>query len=322
MAIYRSDLPQLSGDLYLAYTGMETDLMFTQSVELPGFASYPLLESKKGRAQLYGYYCDLISLGKEHGIGVILESPTWVANRDRGVHIGYSPEQLIDLNKQAIAQMCDARDELGDLQTVISANVGPRADAYAPSEQMSAEEAEAYHAEQIAALAETHVDLISGYTLAYPAEAVGIVRAAKRFEIPVVIAFTVETDGHLPTGASLKDAITQVDVETGGYAAYFMINCAHPDHFANLLTDAPWMHRLRGIVANASRCSHAELDEAEELDDGNPNELGQQLAKIRRMFPHINILGGCCGTDMRHLSSIARAANTAKADLRCATENQ
>jgi S-methylmethionine-dependent homocysteine/selenocysteine methylase len=322
MAIYRSDLPQLNGDLYLTYTGMETDLMFTQSVELPGFASYPLLESKKGRAQLNGYYRDLISLGKEHGIGVILESPTWVANRDRGVHIGYSPEQLIDLNKQAIAQMCDARDELGDLRTVISANVGPRADAYAPSEQMSAEEAEVYHAEQIAALAETHVDLISGYTLAYPAEAVGIVRAAKRFGIPVVIAFTVETDGHLPTGASLKDAITQVDVETGGYAAYFMINCAHPDHFANVLTDAPWMHRLRGIVANASRCSHAELDDAEELDDGNPNELGEQLAKIRREFPHINILGGCCGTDMRHLSSIARAANTAKTDLSCATENQ
>jgi len=322
MAIHRSDLPQLNGDLYVAYTGMETDLMFTQSVDLPGFASYPLLESKEGRAQLNGYYRDLIAVGKEHGIGVILESPTWVANRDRGAAIGYTTEQLTDLNKQAIAHMCDARDEFGNLPTIISANVGPRADAYAPSEQMSAEEAEAYHAEQIAALAETDVDVISGYTLAYPTEAVGIARAAKFFGLPVVIAFTVETDGCLPTGASLKEAITQVDTETDGYAAYFMINCAHPDHFGNVLTDGPWMQRVRGIVANASRCSHAELDEAEELDDGNPNELGLQLADIRRRFPHISVLGGCCGTDMRHMSSIARTAKTAEADFRRAAGNR
>jgi homocysteine S-methyltransferase len=290
MAIHRNDLPQLNGDLYVAYTGMETDLMFTQSVDLPGFASYPLLESEEGRTQLKGYFRDLIAVGEEHGIGVILESPTWVANRDRGAAIGYAPAQLIDLNKQAIAHMCDARDELGDLPTVISANIGPRADAYAPDEQMSAEEAEVYHTEQISALAETDVDVISGYTLAYPAEAIGIVRAAKRFGLPVVIAFTVETDGRLPTGASLKKAITEVDSATDGYG--------------------PWMLRVRGIVANASRCSHAELDEAEELDDGNPVELGQQLAEIRRRFPRISVLGGCCGTDMRHMSSIARTAKT------------
>jgi len=322
MTIHRNDLPQLNGGMYIAYTGMETDLMFSQSVDLPGFASYPLLESKEGRSQLNGYYRDLIAVGKEHGIGVILESPTWVANRDRGAAIGYTTEQLTDLNKQAIAHMCDARDELGNLPTIISANVGPRADAYAPSEQMSAEEAEAYHAEQIAALAETDMDVISGYTLAYPAEAVGIVRAAKLFGLPVVIAFTVETDGCLPTGASLKEAITQVDRETDGYAAYFMINCAHPDHFGNVLTDAPWVQRVRGIVANASRCSHAELDEAEELDDGNPNELGQQLADIRRRFPHISVLGGCCGTDMRHMSSIARTAKTIETDLLRPAENR
>ncbi len=322
MAIHRNVLPQLDGGLFVASTGMETDLMFNQGIDLPGFASYPLLETKAGRARLDGYYRDMIAVGKEHGIGVILESPTWVANRDRGATIGYSSEQLVDLNKQAIAHMSEARDTFGDLPTLISANVGPRADAYATSEQMSAEEAETYHTEQIAALAETEVDVISGYTLAYPAEAVGIVRAAKRFGLPVIIAFTVETDGHLPTGASLKEAITQVDAETDGYAAYFMINCAHPDHFENVLSDDPWMQRLRGIVANASRCSHAELDEAEELDDGDPDELGQQLAEIRSRFPHISVLGGCCGTDKRHLSSIARSAVVAEADLRCATENR
>nr|WP_171238624.1 homocysteine S-methyltransferase family protein [Ruegeria sp. HKCCA5763] len=310
MTRYRNTLPQLNDDLFLVYVGMETDLLFTQGVNLPGFASYPLLETQEGRDRLNGYFQDLIDVGKKHDVGVILESPTWVANRDRGKSIGYEPEKLMELNKQAVALMCEARTRMGDLPTVISANVGPRDDAYAPGEQMSADEAEAYHSEQIAALAETDVDLISGYTLAYPAEAIGIVRAAKRFNLPVVIAFTVETDGRLPTGAPLEEAISEVDAATDNYATYFMINCAHPDHFRSTLTDAPWMKRVHGIVANASRCSHAELDEAEELDAGNPSELGKQLAEIRQTFPWVSVLGGCCGTDMRHISNIALATKS------------
>ncbi len=308
MALHRQHLPQKNGDLFVVYAGMETDLIFSKGVDLPGFASYPLLETDEGRALLDGYFRDLIAMGQEHSTGVILESPTWVANRDRGVQLGYTPEQLADLNKQAIAQMCAARDKFGDLPTVISANVGPRDDAYAPADEMSAEDAETYHSEQIMAFAETDVDVISGYTLAYPSEAIGIVRAAKRLGLPVVIAFTVETNGRLPTDASLEEAISEVDAATDAYAAYFMINCAHPDHFTNVLADAPWMQRVRGIVANASRCSHAELDVAEEIDDGNPVELGQQLAGIRKRFPHISVLGGCCGTDMRHISSISNSA--------------
>lgn len=173
---------------------------------------------------------------------------------------------------------------------------------------MNSDEAERYHSEQISALAETDVDVISGYTLAYPSEAIGMVRAARRFELPVVISFTVETDGRLPTGGSLEDAITEVDAATDSYAAYFMINCAHPEHFSAALEDAPWMQRVKGIIANASRCSHAELDKAEVLDDGNPAELGVQLSDIRRRFPHIKVLGGCCGTDMRHMKQIMIAS--------------
>ena len=308
MAIHRDTFPDMNTDLLLTYVGMETDLIFTHGYDLPGFASYPLLETAEGRALLKKYLEDMIALGKETGSGVILESPTWVANRDRGAAIGYSPETLKHLNQQAIALMAEIRAACGDLPTVISANLGPRDDAYAPDAQMSADEAEIYHTEQISALAETDVDILSGYTLAYPAEAIGIVRAAQRFGIPVVISFTVETDGRLPTGTTLQSAISQVDTATDGYAAYFMINCAHPDHFSTMLENLPWMQRVKGIVANASRCSHAELDEAEELDDGNPGELAGQLAEIRSQFPHIQVLGGCCGTDMRHMDEIAKAA--------------
>lgn len=308
MSVYRAKLPQMEGRLFLTYTGMETDLVFTQRVDLPGFASYPLLETNDGRARLRQYFEDTIEIARGVGAGVILEGPTWVANRDRGAQIGYSVETLRERNIQSVALMADVRVAHGDLPVVLSVNVGPRADAYAPAQQMSADEATHYHAQQIAVVVDTQADLISGYTVAYPEEAIGMVRAAQRFNLPVMISFTVETDGRLPTGMSLGDAIEMVDRETGNYASYFMINCAHPDHFQHVLSDAPEMARVKGIVANASRCSHAELDQAEKLDDGNPEELGRQLADIHNRYPNINILGGCCGTDMRHMARIAQSA--------------
>jgi len=294
-----------SETLFLAYAGMETDLIFNQGIELPGFASYPLLETAGGRATLKKYCRDMIELAELTGLGVILESPTWVANKDRGAAIGYDAARLGVLNIDAMAMMAEVRAEVGDVPIILSANIGPRGDAYAPNAQMTADQATAYHSEQIKTLAGTSVDVISGYTIAYPAEAIGIVTAARNHNLPVIIAFTVETDGCLPTGAGLGDAIAEVDLATDGYAKYFMINCAHPDHFAAILTGAPWMDRLGGIVANASRCSHAELDEAAELDAGDPAELGRQLAEIHRKFPQINVFGGCCGTDMRHMRKIA-----------------
>lgn len=308
MALYRTKLPQTGDDIYLAYTGMETDLMFTQGVDLQGFASFPLLETEEGRKHLRRYFNDLTQVARAAGTGVILKVPTWFANRDRGAEIGYSPKTLTKLNALSATFMATMRDDNGDLPTILSANIGPRSDAYAPSEQMSRDESEQYHTEQIGAFANTEIDLISGYTIAYPEEAIGIVLAAKRFDMPVIIAFTVETDGCLPTGISLSVAIEIVDEATDDYASYFMINCAHPDHFAQVLSDKPWMTRLKGVVANASRCGHAELDECKVLDDGNPEELGKQLAEINRKYPNINILGGCCGTDMRHMTCIAQSA--------------
>lgn len=303
-------LPHQSDMIFLAYTGMETDLIFNKGVDLPGFASYPLLESEDGRQILIDYCREQMQVARDNGAGVILESPTWVANRDRGAPLGYGVDRLQELNREAIALITQIRDAEGDLPTIISLNIGPRDDAYAPSEQMTVEEAEDYHAEQIGAVAGSGIDVVSAYTLAYPAEAIGIATAARKHGYPVVISFTVETDGRLPTGARLGEAITEVDAATDGYVSYYMINCAHPDHFSGSLDDGPWMQRLRGVVVNASRCSHAELDEAEKLDDGNPDELGMQVAEIRQRFPQINVVGGCCGTDMRHLARIAKETRT------------
>ena len=304
MAKYRTALPTLGEGIFVSYMGIETDLIFNRGIDLPGFASYPLLESEEGREMLHGYYAQLIDMARLNGVGVLLESLTWVANLDRGAAIGHNPASLKKFNIAAIDMIARVREEKGDLPTLLSAQVGPRGDGYAPRERMTAGEAEIYHGEQMETISQTEADLVSACTLCYPEEAIGIVRAGKRFDMPVAIAFTVETDGRLPIGMPLRQGIETVDDATDGGAAYFMINCAHPDHFSGVLEDEPWVQRLRGVVSNASRCSHAELDESEELDDGDPEELGELVGAIRKKFPHFTIVGGCCGTDMRHLRRI------------------
>ncbi|WP_412552128.1 homocysteine S-methyltransferase family protein [Shimia sp. MIT1388] len=299
-------LPHQGTQPFLTYTGMETDLIFTQGVDLPGFASFPLLETPDGRAHLTSYATDLTDLAARSNLGVILESATWVANTDRAAALGYDATAVRQANLNAIAFLSELRSPLDHTATLVSANIGPRHDAYAPDTRMSVTEATAYHTTQIATLAQTNADLITAYTMADPTEATGMVLAARAFALPIVVAFTVETDGTLPTGGSLEDAISQIDAATNAYPAYYMINCAHPDHFADVFTDAPWTQRVRGIVANASRCSHAELDNATELDAGNPAEFGQQLADLRQKHAHLRVLGGCCGTDKRHLSELAK----------------
>lgn len=310
MARYRNALPQLNGDLFLMDGGMETTLVFHQGYDLPHFAAFDLLRDKEGRGALRRYYDDYVPLAKASGAGFILESVTWRASPDWGKKLGYSSEGLAAANRLAIGMLEDVRKAYEDDATtiVISGCVGPRGDGYNPREIMSEFEAEWYHQEQIQTLAGTAADVISAMTITNVPEAIGITRAAKAVGMPVVISFTVETDGRLPTGDSLGDAIQAVDEATDGGPAYYMINCAHPTHFEDeIAARAPWMLRIRGLRANASTRSHAELDEATELDDGSPKELGDQYRDLRRSMPWLNVLGGCCGTDHRHIAAVTDA---------------
>ncbi len=292
---------------FLCYTGIETDLIFNQGVDLPGFATFPLLETVKGRALLAKSYMAQVDLAREFGCGVMFESATWVANKDRAAAIGYGVSLLEQINLDAVQFIRELSDNVGDVPIVLSAQVGPRGDGYKPNNQMDDNEAEQYHAVQIAQLAKVKPDIVSAFTISYPEEAIGIVRAAQKHQLPIAISFTVEIDGLLPTGMPLGEALDAVDAATDSYAEYFLINCAHPEHFLPNLDDGPWIERLAGMVANASRCSHAELDEASELDDGDPKELGAYFSMIRNAYPHMRIFGGCCGTDMRHMREIAKA---------------
>jgi homocysteine S-methyltransferase len=310
MAKYRHRLPQLEGGLFLTDGGLETTLIFHKGVELPHFAAFDLLRTIEGREMLRDYHVPYIEAARSNGYGFILDGPTWRASSDWGRKLGYSKEALAAVNRDAVALTLELREahETPAMPMVVSATLGPRGDGYVPGELMSAHEAQAYHAEQIGVFADTEADMLTAFTLTNTAEAIGIARAAKSAGMPVALSFTLETDGKLPTGDRLADAIGIVDAATGSYAAYYMINCAHPTHFAGTLREGgAWLKRLRGIRANASKRSHAELNEAPDLDAGDPQELGGQYRSLLGSYPHIRIVGGCCGTDDRHIACIGAA---------------
>jgi len=307
---YRLHLPQLDGDLFLTDGGIETTLIFHHGLDLPVFAAFDLLKDEQGTETLRRYYEPYLALARKEGVGFVLESPTWRASPRWASEIGYTRSELDELNRKAIALMEEIRQqhEAGGAAVVISGCLGPQDDGYRPAATMTATAAQDYHAAQIATFRDTAADMITAITMTYVDEAVGIIRAAKEAGLPAAISFTLETDGRLPSGQALGEAIRDVDDETSGGPVYYMINCAHPTHFADVLEAGEgWQDRIRGLRANASTRSHAELDEATELDEGDPVDLGARYADLRSKLPRLNVLGGCCGTDHRHVTEICTA---------------
>jgi S-methylmethionine-dependent homocysteine/selenocysteine methylase len=307
--VYRDRLPQLDGGLFLTDGGIETVLIYHHGLELPLFAAFDLLKDDAGTEQLRLYYAPYALIAKERAIGLVLEGPTWRASPGWGRQLGYGEEELRQLNRKAIALMEEIRAEYqGAAPIVISGCIGPEGDGYAPETMLTADEAQRYHAVQIETFADTAADMVTAITMTYAEEATGLARAATSAGIPVVISFTLETDGRLPSGQALGGAITQVDDATDAAPVYYMINCAHPTHFEEAVAGGePWVRRIRGLRTNASTKSHAELDVAEELDEGDPDDLAARHAALKALLPAVNVLGGCCGTDHRHVGAICNA---------------
>jgi homocysteine S-methyltransferase len=306
MTRYRHHLPQLDGAPFLTDGGLETDLIFNEGLELPLFAAVDAIRYAEGVRALEAYYRRYLDIAERHGFGFVLESPTWRASSDWGEKLGYRGGLMNQLNEQAIELLVRLRDERsGSSALVVSGQIGPRGDGYDPGRQMTVEEAADYHGRQISVLAGTDADQVTAQTMNYVAEAAGVAEAAAANGMPCVISFTVETDGRLPTGQTLRAAIEAVDAVAP--PAYFMINCAHPTHFEDALeADEAWTRRIGGMRGNASKMSHAELDESETLDDGDPQEFGADCGRIRGAHRHINVIGGCCGTDHRHVAEVAQ----------------
>jgi homocysteine S-methyltransferase len=310
MTSSRFAFPPSSDAIFLTDGGLETTLVFLEGVDLPCFAAFPLLRSPEGQARLERYFEPYIRTAVEHDVGFILDTPTWRANTDWGAKLDVSADDLATVNQDAVRWASGLRDRLSDTRERILINgvIGPRGDGYRPDAQMSAEEAQAYHAPQVEAFREAGADMVSAVTMNYAEEAIGIARAAEALGVPVVISFTVETDGRLATGETLQSAIERTDRETGHGPAYYMINCAHPSHFDGILSESGgWTRRIRGLRANASAKSHAELDESTELDPGDPGDLARRYRGLRQRMTQLSVLGGCCGTDHRHIAAICEA---------------
>jgi len=309
MSNHRNALPQLDERIFLTDGGMETTLIFDDGFDLPYFAAFDLLKEPAGVARIRRYYETYARIAVRAGSGFIFETPTWRASIDWGEKLGYDRQQIADVNLRSVAMLQDLREQFArpECPMVISGSIGPRGDGYRAEGDLSAQEAADYHREQIATFADSGADMVSAMTLTTSEEAIGVTLGARELGVPVAISFTTETDGRLPSGQPLEDAIQQVDAETDEGPAYFMLNCAHPSHFEAVLREGgKWRDRIRGLRANASKRSHAELDESADLDAGNPQELGKDYQRLRKLLPNLTILGGCCGTDHRHIEQISQ----------------
>ncbi|MCL6266080.1 homocysteine S-methyltransferase family protein [Flagellimonas myxillae] len=288
--------------------GLETELVYKHGLQLPHFAAFAILQDPKGTDIVLNYYRKFLDLAKQYSTGFVLEAPTWRANPDWAFKLGYSEKELEEINLNCIGLMNSLKDEYADSidQIWVSGNIGPRADGYVVDESlMSAKEAENYHLGQIKSFKKADVDQVTAMTINYLDEALGIVQAAKKCGVPVVISFTTETDGKLPSGEKLQDVIEYIDLQTGFYPKYYMVNCAHPTHFVEQLgSPAKWSERIMGIRANASCKSHEELDNSEELDSGDREELSNWYVQLREILPNLAVYGGCCGTDHTHIEAI------------------
>ncbi len=295
-------LPNATDKRFLVFAGTGTDLIFNRGIDLPGFASFPLVNNPAAQPVLVQQMRELMAVAQGAGMGAILDTPTWMASRDRAAPLGYDTEALATINQAAVAMMRELRDASETNDVLLALCLGPARDPYTTLDPLDVETARSYHREQLGWVADAGLDLVNAYTFNQVQEAAGAALAADDLGLPIAVSLVVETDGRLHNGQSLEEALDEIDALTSAAPQYFMVNCAHPEHFSATLPDNP---RLKGVVVNASRWSHAELDDATELDDGDPDELGKEVAKLIAEHPQLSVLGGCCGTDMRHLGRIA-----------------
>ena len=301
------------GRILMADGGLETTLVFHEGIDLPDFAAFPLLGDEAGRAALRAYYEPYIEAARRNGVDMVIDTPTWRANLDWGIRQGITSDELAAVNIEAARFVRSLQPDIDGPIRLVNGVIGPRGDGYVVGQTMTPTEAAHYHALQARAFAQADIDLITAVTMTYADEAIGVVRAAAAVGLPVVISFTVETDGRLPSGRTLAEAITAVDAaaDRDGHARpeFYMINCAHPSHFVEVLdagrdADGDWVGRIGAVRANASRMSHEELDNATELDRGDVSELAGDYVRLRALLPGLRLVGGCCGTDHAHVEAM------------------
>ncbi|WP_242521620.1 homocysteine S-methyltransferase family protein [Motiliproteus sp. SC1-56] len=288
--------------------GTETEIMYKFGFELPHFAMFPLLDNPKAVSALNGMYQRYLDTAAKHGFNALVGGLDYRASPDWGSLLGYSNTGLAEMQLRAIEFLRDVakpyQGQIADIQIV--GVVGPRGDAYALNKTISAQEAEAYHSTQLETLQQADVDLVWAATFNNVPEAVGVSRAAARCQLPLCMSFTLDSNHRLKSGPTLKQAIETVDLKAGDRRPdFYGINCSHPLEFSPAIEQAAWFERVRCLRPNAAMMDKISLCKLGHLEDGDPQDLGEQMGELARRFPHIDIWGGCCGTWERHLEQIA-----------------
>ena len=307
--------PRLEGKFYLTEGGTETEVMYKWGFDLPEFAMFPLLDDPEADTVIRNMYRRYLDVAAEQGVGVLLNGHDYRASPDWGAKLGYSAEGLQQMQRRTIQFLDEMRAEYADRVTdvYIAACIGPRGDAYGTGGEITADEAEDYHSVQLHNLDGTAADMAVAATFNNIPEAIGVIRAAKGAGMPIGVSLTLTPEGRLRSGPTLREAVETVDEVTAGAAAWFGTNCSHPLEFEPAIADAgPWLDRLRYIRPNAAKMDKIALCSLGHLEDGDPEELGEQMGDVVRRLPRADIIGGCCGTDERHLSEIARKVNAVR----------
>ena len=275
----------------------------------PDIAHAGLIYSAEGRKTLGDIYRQYLSIGQRHNLPMLTLAPTWRANPERTARAGCGP--VDKLNSDCVEFLKEICTEFGAYQErlYVAGLLGCRHDAYKPAEALNADAAEQFHAPQVKALAASRVDFIKAATLPAVSEALGIARAIAQTGIPCVLSFVIRPDGNVLDGTPLQKAVAQIDNETDQAPIFYMVNCVHPSVFMEAMStetgsDGNLSERVIGFQGNTSSKSPEELDNLPYLDTTAPEPFAELMLRIHRTLG-TRILGGCCGTDNRHVEMVA-----------------
>ena len=299
---------QEPGTLYLTEGGTETEIMYKYGYELPEFAMFTLLENKSAKAEMRAMFERYLDTVAEYGYCALMGGIDYRASSDWGDKLGYSRQALADIQQGCVEFLRDIAEPYADQipRILFAGLLGPRGDAYGTGDQITATEAEDYHSMQLESVKAADADLALAATFNNIPEAIGVARAASKIGIPLCISFSLDSTSRLNSGPSFREAVETTDTESGeARPQFYGLNCSHPLEMEPALEPGNWFQRVRMLRPNAVMMEKIALCKIGHLEDGDPEELGEQMGSLAQRYAHIDIWGGCCGTCETHLGQIA-----------------
>ena len=265
----------------------------------------PLIYDQHGKQALLELYQEYVDIAKQYNLPIFLLTPTWRADHSRVEASGVCEAINTDV-VNFLAKFRDSQSSKGNIK--ICGLIGPKNDCYTPDEGLSVQDSQAYHAWQIEQLVAAGVDYLIAETLPNVEEALGIAKAMALTEVPYIISFVIDKNGLILDGTSLVDAIKYIDSNTNNNPFGYMVNCAFPSFLNADHQPKELFSRLIGYQANASSLDHCDLECAEQLKMNDISEWGDLVLELNSKYG-VEILGGCCGTNEKHLKYLAKNNN-------------